>query len=294
MSAKINNMTLHTIGDQTLGANSKQVPNNTKLQKDVIIIESSDDELDIIGPHKRQRLNKYLNVVNNTYENTLANLEDESSGKNENQVTNNENLKKEVIIIDSSDDEVDIVYDESRTTNENLNTEETNTDFDDEQSAIFKRSTKVPHTSLQRKHKFTYIEYSDEEEGDGDASEYKQHEFSLQEEDIDEKEGNMQNYIYPNTWSNINDNDEDGIDLHASLNKYSEEDIDEKEGNMQNYIYPNTWSNINDNDEDGIDLYDSDMYSIRSVSEVDEYDSFVNDGTTDYVTTNDEDSDDFF
>nr|GEZ05701.1 hypothetical protein [Tanacetum cinerariifolium]GEZ13780.1 hypothetical protein [Tanacetum cinerariifolium] len=227
-------------------ANSKQVPNNAKLQKDFIIIESSDDELDIIGPHKRQRLNKYLNVVNNAYENTLANLEDESSGKNKNQVTNNENLKKEVIIIDRSDDEVDlvgrdksyrfkkefifvkkndvsimpcdkesifpniynqssgknpkevimnqnleknvimndisdykvdIVYDESRTTNENLNTEETNTDFDDEESAIFKRSTKVPHASLQGKRKFTYIEDSDEEEGDGDASEYKQHEF---------------------------------------------------------------------------------------------------------------------
>ncbi|GKC09198.1 hypothetical protein Tco_1000808 [Tanacetum coccineum] len=182
-------------------ANSKQVPNNAKLQKDVIIIESSDDEVDIIGPHKRRRLNKYLNVVNNAYENTLVILEDESSGKNENQVTNNGNLKKEAIIIDSSDDEVDlvvhnksyrfkkefifvkkndvsimpcdeesilpnienqssgknpkevtmnqnlektvimndisdykvdIVYDESRTTNENLNKEETNTDFDDE------------------------------------------------------------------------------------------------------------------------------------------------------------------
>ncbi|GKC09197.1 hypothetical protein Tco_1000807 [Tanacetum coccineum] len=107
--------------------------------------------------------------------------------------------------------------------------------------------------SLQGKHKFTYIEDSDEEEGDGDALEYKHHEFTLQEEDIDEEEGNM-----------------------------------------QNYIYPNTWSNINDKDENGIDLYDSDMYNIRSVSDEDEHDSFINDGTTNYATTDDEDSGHFF
>ncbi|GKD76269.1 hypothetical protein Tco_1334551 [Tanacetum coccineum] len=273
MPAKVNNMTLPNIGDRPLGANSKQLPNNAKLEKDVIIIESSDDEVDIVGPHKRRRLNKYLNHVNSAYENTLAIHEDESSGKTKNQVTNNGNLKKEVIIVNSSDDEVDlvvhnkscrfkkefifvkkndvsimpsdeesilpnienqtsgknpkevtmnqnlektvimndisdyevdIVYDESRKINKNLNKEETNTDFDDEQLAIFKRSTKVSHTSLQDKHKFTYIKDSDEEEGnilnfiysetcyndknnneDGDASKYKQHEFTIQDEDID-------------------------------------------------------------------------------------------------------------
>ncbi|GKC81316.1 hypothetical protein Tco_1137033 [Tanacetum coccineum] len=109
MPAKENNMTLPTIGDRPSGTNPKQVSNNAKLDKDVIIIESSDDEVDIVGLNKRRRLNKYLSLVNTAYENTLAILEDESSGKNQSQVTNNENLKKEVIIIDSSDDEVDLV-----------------------------------------------------------------------------------------------------------------------------------------------------------------------------------------
>ncbi|GKC59837.1 hypothetical protein Tco_1087435 [Tanacetum coccineum] len=68
-----------------------------------------------------------------------------------------------------------------------------------------------------------------------------------------------------------------------------DEDTNKEEGNIQNYIYPNTWSNINDNDEDEDDLYDLDMYSIRSVSDGDENDSFINDGTTDYDTTDDED-----
>ncbi|GKF06646.1 hypothetical protein Tco_0037314, partial [Tanacetum coccineum] len=72
MPAKENNMTLPTIEDRPSGANPKQVPTNCKLEKDVIIIESSDDEVDIVDPNKRRRLNK----------------------------------KKEVIIIDSSHDEV--------------------------------------------------------------------------------------------------------------------------------------------------------------------------------------------
>ncbi|GJW19331.1 hypothetical protein Tco_0026767, partial [Tanacetum coccineum] len=73
-----------------------------------------------------------------------------------------------------------------------------------------------------------------------------------------------------------------------------DESSDEEEGNIQNYIYPDTWSNINNIDEDGEDLYDSDMYSVRFVSDGDEDDSFINDGSTDYDTTDDEDSDDFF
>nr|GEU28609.1 ribonuclease H-like domain, reverse transcriptase, RNA-dependent DNA polymerase [Tanacetum cinerariifolium] len=188
--------------------------------------------LDIVGPNKRQRLNKYLNLVNNAYENTLAILEDESSGKIPKEVTMNQKLEKTSIMNDISNYEVDMVYDECRKTNNKLNKEETNTDSDDEQPAIFKRSKKVPHTSLQGKHKFTYIEDSDEEEGnilnsiysktcyndknndeDGYASEYNQHEFTVQDEDIDKEEGNIQNYIYPYTWSNINDNDKDGVDL---------------------------------------------------------------------------------
>ncbi|GKF45960.1 hypothetical protein Tco_0135762, partial [Tanacetum coccineum] len=124
---------------------------------------------------------------------------------------------------------------------------------------------------LQDKHKFTYIKDSDEEEG------------------------NILNFIYSETCYNDKNNNEDGDASKYKQHEFTlqDEDIDEEEGNMQNYIYPNTWSNINDNDEDGVDLYDSDMYSIRSVSDGDEHDSFINDGTTDYATTDDEDSDDF-
>ncbi|GJU56315.1 hypothetical protein Tco_1230029 [Tanacetum coccineum] len=141
-------------------------------------------------------------------------------------------------------------------------------DSDDEQPAIFKRSTKVPHTSLQGKHKFTYIDDSKEEEG------------------------NIRNYIYPETCYNNNNNDEDGDASEYKQHKFTlqDEDIDEEERNIQNYIYPNTWSNINDNDKDGEDLYDSDMYNIRSVSDGGKNDNFINDGTTDYDTTDDEDS----
>ncbi|GJY86173.1 hypothetical protein Tco_0500199, partial [Tanacetum coccineum] len=192
--------------------------------------------------------------------------------KNPKDVTMNTKLEKTVIMNDISDYEVDIVYDESRKTNEKLNKEETNTDSDDEHPAIFKRSLKVQHTSLQRKRKFNHIEDSDEEEG------------------------NIENYIYPNTCYINKNNNEDGEASQHKQHKYTllDEDTDEEEGNIKNYIYPNSWSNINDNDEHEEDLYDSDMFSIRSVSDGDESDSFINDGTTDYDTTDDEDSDNFF
>ncbi|GKB40854.1 hypothetical protein Tco_0885796 [Tanacetum coccineum] len=239
-------------------------------------LKSSDDEVDLVAPNKSYMFKKEFIFVNKNDvsimpcddENTLPNIKDQSSGKNPKEVTMNQKLKKPVIINDISDYEVDTVYAESRKTNEELNKKETNTDSDDEQPAIFKRSTKVPHTSLQGKHKFTHIEDSDEEEG------------------------NIQNYIYPDTCYNNNNNNEDGDASEHKQHKFTL--LDEEEGNIQNYIYPNTWSNINDNDEDGEYLYDSDMYNIRSVSDGDENDSFINDGTIDYDTTYDEDSDDFF
>ncbi|GJS11219.1 hypothetical protein Tco_0368015 [Tanacetum coccineum] len=239
--------------DSETGKNQNQVTNNGKLKKEVIIIDSSIDEVCDV-------------------ENTLPNIEDQSSGKNPKEVTMNQKLKKTIIINDISDYEVDTVYAESRKTKEELNKKETNTDSDDEQPTIFKRSRKVPHASLQGKHKFTHIEDSDEEEG------------------------NIQNYIYLDTCYNNNNNDEDGEASELKQHKFTllDEDTDEEEGNIQNYIYPNTWSNINDNDEDGEDLYYLDMYSIRFVSNGDKNDSFINDGTTDYDTTDDEDSDNFF
>ncbi|GKA22644.1 hypothetical protein Tco_0708606 [Tanacetum coccineum] len=41
-------------------------------------------------------------------------------------------------------------------------------------------------------------------------------------------------------------------------------------------------------EENGEDLYDSDMYSVRSVSEEEEIDSFINDDSTDYDDTSDD------
>ncbi|GJZ11868.1 hypothetical protein Tco_0898752 [Tanacetum coccineum] len=159
-------------------------------------------------------------------ENTLVSNEDARSGINPNHLINNEKLKKDVIIIDLSDDEVDILYAESRKTNAQLNNNKTNTDSDDEGPAIFKRSTKDPHTSLQKQHKFSFID-----------------------EDSDEEERNIQNYIYPDTCYNINENDEARETLIHRPHKFTLlEDIDEEEGNIQNYIYHDTWSNINDND----------------------------------------------
>ncbi|GKB28916.1 hypothetical protein Tco_0868317 [Tanacetum coccineum] len=110
------------------------------------------------------------------------------------------------------------------------------------------------------------------------------------------KQGNIENYIYPDTCYINKNNNEDGEASHHKQHKYTlpDEDIDKEEWNIKNYIYPNSWSNINDNDEHGEDLYDSDMFSIRSVSDGDKNDSFINDGTTYYDTTADEDSDNFF
>ncbi|GKD69583.1 hypothetical protein Tco_1323673 [Tanacetum coccineum] len=82
MSAKENNMTLPTIGVRESRTNPKQVSNNAKLEKDVIIIETFDDQVAI-----------FFKLIR----------------KIQKQVTNNANLKKEVIIIDSSNDEVDLV-----------------------------------------------------------------------------------------------------------------------------------------------------------------------------------------
>ncbi|GKB44609.1 hypothetical protein Tco_0889551 [Tanacetum coccineum] len=184
----------------------------------------------------------------------------------------NQNLVKTVIINDLSEYEVDTIYAESRKTKEELNKKETNIDSDDEHPIIFKRTTKVPHTSVHGKHKFTHIKDSDEEEG------------------------NIQNYIYPDTCYNNNNNGKVGDLSEQKQHKCTllDDDTNEEEGNIQNYIYPNSLSNINDNDEDGEDLYDSDMYSFRSVSDGDENDNFINDGTTDYDTIDDEDSGDFF
>ncbi|GKC10458.1 hypothetical protein Tco_1007240, partial [Tanacetum coccineum] len=41
-------------------------------------------------------------------------------------------------------------------------------------------------------------------------------------------------------------------------------------------------------EETGEDLYDSDMYSVRSVSEEEDEDSFINDDSTDYEDTSDD------
>nr|GEU44153.1 hypothetical protein [Tanacetum cinerariifolium] len=121
-------MTLPNIGDRASGTKPKQVSNNAKLKKDVIIIESSDVEVDIVGPNKRRRLNKYLNLVNTAYENTLAILEDESSC------------------------------------------------FDEEEGNI--RNYIYPDTCYNNNN-------NDE---DGDALEHKQHKFTLLDEDTDEEE----------------------------------------------------------------------------------------------------------
>ncbi|GJX09750.1 replication protein A 70 kDa DNA-binding subunit B [Tanacetum coccineum] len=272
--------TLDILEDESSGKNVNQVKNNKNLKKEIIIVDSSDDQVDLVAPNKTCMFKKELIFVNKNDvsimpcddENSFANIEDEPSGKNQKEVTNNEKLEKDVNSKAISDDEVDTDYAERRKTNDQLNNKDTNTDSEDEGPAVFKRSTKRPHTTLQKKRKISCIEDSDEEEG------------------------NIQKYNYPDTCYNINDNDEDGEAYVHKQHKFTllDEDTDEEEGNIQNYIYPDTRSNINNSEEDGEDLYDSDMYSVRSVSDGDEDDSFINNGPTDYDTTDDEDSDDFF
>ncbi|GKC21479.1 hypothetical protein Tco_1023629, partial [Tanacetum coccineum] len=217
--------------------NPKQVTNNAKLEKMLSSLK------DIVAPNKRRGLNKYLNFVNTAYENTLAILEDESSGKNQSQVTNNENLKKEVIIIDSSDDEVDLV---------------------------------APNKSCRFKKEFIVVNKND---------------VSIMPCDDENTLPNIEDQSSGKNPKEVRNNEKFKKDVFINdisddeVNKFSDiEDSDEEEGNIQNYIYPDTWNNINDNDEAGEAF----------VSDGDEDDSFINDGSIDYDTTNDEDSDDFF
>ncbi|GJW45256.1 N-terminal kinase-like protein [Tanacetum coccineum] len=94
---------------------------------------------------------------------------------------------------------------------------------------------------------------------------HKQHKYTILDEDTDEE---FEYNIEPDTWYNINDTHKDDEDIH----------------NYNSLI----------DEEPGEHLYDSDMYSVRSVSSGDDEDSFINDDCTDYYTTDDEDSDDYF
>ncbi|GJR12459.1 hypothetical protein Tco_0795111 [Tanacetum coccineum] len=204
-------MTFSTIEDRSSGTNPKQdlvAPNKTCMFKKELIFVNKND----------------VSIMPCDDENSFANIEDEPSGKNQKEVTNNEKLEKDVNIKAISDDEVDTDYAERRKTNDQLNNKDTNT--------------------------------------------------------INEEEGNIQKYNYPDTCYNINDNDEDGKAYVHKQHKFTlfDEDTNEEEGNIQNYIYPDTRSNINKSEEDGEDFYAFDMYSVRSVSDGDEDDSFINDG----------------
>nr|GEZ79911.1 hypothetical protein [Tanacetum cinerariifolium] len=190
----------------------EQVKTNELLNKDISIIDISDDEAPMPSNNKRRRLIKNGNLVNNN-----------------------------VVEMIVPNDEKPIKLCANKTNNDDTNEEETMAS-EEELPAIFKRSKKEEESLIHR-----------------------QHNYIIFKEDTDEELQNNNIHIDDTNLFNINNND-----------KLAE--------NIPNY------NNLT-NDEAGVDLYDSDMYSVKYVSDGDDDDSFINDGSTDYYSTDVSDDD---